>query len=140
MLPAALPFLISFMGITTTPRLINYFNFVTNLLFWVGICFEAPLVVFVLAKLGYRNRQRTDKAVAHCDCYHCHRCCSCDTPTGDPVNMGLMMLPLMILYLLSVLFAVFARREKDEKHENTETTRRGKAQEGAGSPGITDRV
>jgi sec-independent protein translocase protein TatC len=39
MLPAALPFLISFMGITTTPRLINYFNFVTNLLFWVGILF-----------------------------------------------------------------------------------------------------
>jgi sec-independent protein translocase protein TatC len=125
MLPAALPFLISFMGITTTPRLINYFNFVTNLLFWVGICFEAPLVIFVLAKLGivtasgllkqWRIALVVIAIVA-----------AVVTPTGDPVNMGLMMLPLTVLYLLSVLFAVFARREKDEKNENQETTGRGK--------------
>ncbi|NPV76429.1 MAG: twin-arginine translocase subunit TatC, partial [Anaerolineae bacterium] len=32
------------------------------------------------------------------------------TPTPDPVNMGLLMLPLTILYLLSILFAAIARR------------------------------
>jgi sec-independent protein translocase protein TatC len=72
MLPTALPFLISFMGITTTPRLINYFNFVTNLLFWVGICFEAPLVVFILAKLGLVTAGGLVEAVAHRHCGHCH--------------------------------------------------------------------
>jgi sec-independent protein translocase protein TatC len=125
MLPTALPFLISFMGITTTPRLINYFNFVTNLLFWVGICFEAPLVVFILAKLGlvtaggllkqWRIAIVVIAIVA-----------AVVTPTADPVNMGLLMLPLTVLYLLSVLFAVLARREKSEKKEKPKTSRRGR--------------
>jgi sec-independent protein translocase protein TatC len=30
------------------------------------------------------------------------------TPTVDPVNMGIMMLPLFVLYLLSVLLAFLA--------------------------------
>jgi sec-independent protein translocase protein TatC len=125
MLPTALPFLISFMGITTTPRLINYFNFVTNLLFWVGICFEAPLVVFILAKLGlvtaggllkhWRIAIVVIAIVA-----------AVVTPTADPVNMGLLMLPLTVLYLLSVLFAMIARREKSEKKEKPKTSRRGR--------------
>jgi sec-independent protein translocase protein TatC len=126
MLPAALPFLISFMGITTTPRLINYFNFVTNLLFWVGICFEAPLVVFILAKLGIvtagglLKQWRIALVVIAV-------LAAVITPTGDPVNMGLMMLPLTVLYLLSVLFAVFARREKvGEKEKPGETSTGGK--------------
>jgi len=37
------------------------------------------------------------------------------TPTADPVNMGLMMLPLFVLYLISILFAVFARRNENPK-------------------------
>jgi Sec-independent protein secretion pathway component TatC len=37
------------------------------------------------------------------------------TPTSDPVNMGIMMLPLFVLYLISILFAVIARRETKEK-------------------------
>jgi sec-independent protein translocase protein TatC len=125
MLPTALPFLISFMGITTTPRLINYFNFVTNLLFWVGICFEAPLVVFILAKLGlvtaggllkqWRIAIVVIAIVA-----------AVVTPTADPVNMGLLMLPLTVLYLLSVLFAMIARREKSEKNEKPKTSRQGR--------------
>jgi Sec-independent protein secretion pathway component TatC len=48
-----------------------------------------------------------------------HRDCS------DPVNMGLLMLPLMILYLLSVLFAAFARREKVDEQEKPAPARKG---------------
>jgi sec-independent protein translocase protein TatC len=111
MLPAALPFLISFMGITTTPRLINYFNFVTNMLFWVGICFEAPLIMYILAKFGIvtaggllRQWRISIVVIAIVAAFV--------TPTGDPVNMGLLMLPLTVLYLLSVLFALLARRSE----------------------------
>jgi len=32
------------------------------------------------------------------------------TPTGDPINMGIMMLPLAALYALSIILAAFARR------------------------------
>jgi sec-independent protein translocase protein TatC len=32
------------------------------------------------------------------------------TPTGDPINMALLMLPLLILYGLSILLASIARK------------------------------
>jgi sec-independent protein translocase protein TatC len=31
------------------------------------------------------------------------------TPTIDPVNMAIVMVPLFVLYFLSVLFAFFAK-------------------------------
>ena len=68
MLPTALPFLLDFMGITTSPRPSNYFSFVLNLMFWVGVCFEMPLVVFVLATAGDREREKPAQAMA--DCHH----------------------------------------------------------------------
>lgn len=110
MLPAALPFLISFMGIKTTPRLINYFNFVTNLLFWIGVSFETPLLVFILAKLRFVSAKTLAKqwriAIVIIAVL-----AAVVTPTPDPVNMGLLMLPLFVLYLLSILFAWAAQRK-----------------------------
>ncbi|HQP08803.1 MAG TPA: twin-arginine translocase subunit TatC, partial [Anaerolineaceae bacterium] len=112
MLPAAIPFLTNFLSIPTTPRLSNYFNFITNLMFWIGIAFEAPLVVFVLAKLRMVSAKALLKqwriaivviaAIA-----------ALITPTVDPVNMGLLMLPLFLIYLLSAIFAWLARRNEE---------------------------
>ena len=51
MLPTAVPFLINFLGITTQVRPNNYFEFVTSLMFWIGVSFEMPLVIMFLAKL-----------------------------------------------------------------------------------------
>jgi hypothetical protein len=42
MLPAALPFLLNFLGIQTVPRPSNYISFTTNLLFWIGVSFTFP--------------------------------------------------------------------------------------------------
>lgn len=116
MLPAALPFLLDFMGITTSPRPSNYFSFVLNLMFWVGVCFEMPLVVFVLARLGIVNVKGLLKqwriAIIGSAVL-----AALITPTPDPVNMGLMMIPLLGLYIVSILFAVFARRP-DKKKES----------------------
>jgi sec-independent protein translocase protein TatC len=107
MLPTALPFLINFLGIKTTPRLSSYFSFVTGLLFWIGISFETPLVVFFLAKLklvaakGLARQWRVAVVVIAV-------LAAVITPTPDPVNMGLLMLPLFGLYLLSLLLATLA--------------------------------
>ncbi len=110
MLPAALPFLISFIGITTTPRLANYYSFVTNLLFWIGVSFETPLVVYILARFRLvsaaslaRQWRFAIVIIAILAAFV--------TPTPDPVNMGLLMLPLFVLYLLSILLAKVAARE-----------------------------
>jgi len=108
MLPAALPFLTQFLGVTTTPRLSNYIGFVTNLMFWIGLIFETPLVMFLLTKLhivtpklllkGWRVAVIGSSVLA-----------AMITPTVDPVNMGLLMAPMLGLYLLSVLMSVFAQ-------------------------------
>jgi len=39
------------------------------------------------------------------------------TPTPDPINMGLLMLPLFLLYWLSVLLAVIAGRRREVQPE-----------------------
>ncbi len=112
MLPAALPFLISFIGVQTTPRLSNYFKFVTNLMFWIGLCFEMPLLVYVLARLRIVTASALAKqwrmaivVIAVIAAFA--------TPTPDPINMGLLMLPLFLLYWLSVLLAAIAGRGRE---------------------------
>jgi sec-independent protein translocase protein TatC len=114
MLPTAIPFLVSILGVQTLPRLSNYINFVTNLMFWIGIAFETPLVVFALAKFHIVTAQALLKqwrfAIVIIAVI-----AAVVTPTPDPVNMGLLMAPLFVLYLLSVLFAYIANPNKEEK-------------------------
>lgn len=108
MLPSAIPFLLEFLGVKTTPRLSNYIGFTTNLLFWVGVSFETPLLIFVLAKLkvvtakGLAKQWRVAIVVIAI-------VAAVVTPTTDPVNMALLMIPLAGLYLLSLLLAFLAR-------------------------------
>jgi sec-independent protein translocase protein TatC len=114
MLPTAIPFLTSFLGIKTTPRPSMYIEFVTGLMFWVGVVFEMPLVMFMLAKLGIVTADFLLKgwryaliiiAVA----------AAVITPTSDPINMGILMVPLITLYFLSVGLAAIAGRNPTRK-------------------------
>ena len=113
MLPAAIPFLTSFLGVTTHPRLSNYIDFVTNMMFWIGVSFELPLLVFILAKINIVNSKMLARqwriAVVVIALI-----AAIVTPTPDPVNMSLMMAPLMVLYVLSIFFAAIARRGKND--------------------------
>jgi len=109
MLPAAVPFLVNFIGITTHVRPANYFTFITTVMFWIGVSFEMPLITTLLAKLkfvtarqllnGWRYAFVGIAVVA-----------ALITPTVDPVNMGLVMAPLCVLYLVSVLLAALVGR------------------------------
>ncbi len=109
MLPSAIPFLMHFMGITTQVRPENYFDFITRLIFWIGICFELPLIIMFLARLkivtakqllgGWRYAVVAIAIVA-----------AAVTPTVDPVNMGLVMAPLMGLYVISIVLAAIVGR------------------------------
>ena len=102
MLPAAIPVLIQFVGPEVLPRWSDYVSFVTNLIFWSGLSFELPLVAFISAKQlakGWRIAVMVIAVAA-----------AIITPTGDPINMALLMLPLLILYGLSILLASIARK------------------------------
>jgi sec-independent protein translocase protein TatC len=109
MVPAALGFLQDFekdifeAGWTAE----RYIAFLTSLLFWIGVAFEMPVVVSVLARLGilgprplihnWRLAVVLMTIVA-----------ALITPTVDPFNMLLVMAPLLLLYLVSIGLAIMA--------------------------------
>ena len=106
-LPTALPFLLNFMGVTTVPRPSNYVRFVTSLMFWIGLAFQFPLVIYVLAGLGFVDA-RTLSRNWRFALIGIAILAAAATPTVDPVNMGLVMAPMMVLYLISILLAAIA--------------------------------
>jgi sec-independent protein translocase protein TatC len=109
MLPTAIPFLTAFLGITTQVRPANYFDFITRLMFWIGLCFEMPLVVMILAKLKMVTAKQLLKGWRYA-IVGMALVAAIVTPTVDPINMGLVMLPLLGLYVISIILAVFAER------------------------------
>jgi len=114
MLPAAIPFLLNFMGdiIRQQWSIEKYISLVTGLLFWVGVIFETPLVIAFLAYLGvvspgmlWKNFRYAIVLIAII--------AAVATPTPDPINMALLMLPLIVLYLLSILLALLVYRRRE---------------------------
>lgn len=112
MLPAALPFLLDFMGITTVPRPSNYIKFVTNLMFWIGIAFQFPLVIYALASIGVVRAESLIRGW-RIAIIGIAVLAAMVTPTVDPVNMGLVMLPMIILYFVSIFLAKIAQTARD---------------------------
>ena len=109
MLPAAIPFLVTFMNIKNVPRVSSYVDFTTNLMFWIGISFEMPIVVFLLAKLGFVSPRMLLGGWRYAIVIIAIAA-AVITPTADPFNMMLLMAPLILIYFLSILMAVIARR------------------------------
>lgn len=115
MLPASLGFFQEILDVTTSIRLKSYIGFTTNIMFWIGVSFQLPLIFFVLAKIGIVDSKMLLKgwrvaivAIAIL--------AAVITPTGDPINMLIFMLPLFVLYLLSILLSALA--SKPAKKEN----------------------
>jgi sec-independent protein translocase protein TatC len=108
MLPTALPFLMNFLDVQAMISISRYLEFVTNLMFWIGLSFETPLVTFILAKLHIVSPAMLLKQWRYAVVVIAILAAMI-TPTVDPVNMGLLMAPLFAIYLLSVLFARIAQ-------------------------------
>lgn len=111
LIPPAISFLEGFQPDLFEPQWTadQYIGFVTALLFWMGVAFETPLVFFVLALLGMVNARTllrnwrvaiVGAAVA----------AAIITPTIDPVNMALVMAPLLALYAFSIILVMIGRR------------------------------
>ncbi len=111
MLPTAINFLSNFHSdiFTTQWTADGYLGFVTSLLFWMGVAFETPLVFFVLAFLGFVQSRLLIKnwriAIVGASVV-----AAVITPTVDPVNMFLVMAPLLVLYALSIVLVGIGTR------------------------------
>lgn len=114
LLPAAVGFLQNFLGsvISQDWSIDRYIAFVTRLVFWIGVAFETPLVVAMLARTGLVSGPKLLSfwrqaiiivAIA----------AAAITPTVDPVNMTLVMGPLIILYGVSVALAYLLYKPRE---------------------------
>ena len=103
MMPVAIGFLQNFLGTVIKQEwtIDKYIAFVTRIVFWIGVFFETPLVIAFLARIGlvsgpqllgyWRQAIVMVSVVA-----------AMITPTVDPVNMAIVMLPLILLYFMGV--------------------------------------
>jgi sec-independent protein translocase protein TatC len=116
-LPAGLPVLLNFLDVPTQIRPSSYIRFVTGLMFWFGAIFEFPLLAYVLTVMrvlsprALINNWRIAIVVIAV-------LSAIITPTIDPINMMLVMVPLMMLYGLSILLSFLAGGGKKEKAED----------------------
>ena len=113
LLPTAVGFLQNFLGdlISQEWTIERYISFVTRIVFWIGVAFETPLVVAFLARIGIvsgpgmlRIWRQAIVVVAII--------AAAITPTVDPVNMALVMGPLIVLYFGSVGLAYLLYRPR----------------------------
>lgn len=114
MLPAGLDFLLQVAGFETQLTPSSYFKFVSSVVFWIGLVFEFPLVIFILAKLGL-VQARTLARQWRIAVVVISILAAMITPTVDPVNMSLIMGPMILLYFLSVGLAFIAQRGRHEE-------------------------
>jgi len=86
-----------------------YLSFVTSLVFWMGVAFQTPLIFFVLSLIGVVEAGGLARAW-RLAIVGSAAAAAFITPTVDPVNMLLVMGPLLVLYLLSIVLVMIGRR------------------------------
>ena len=109
LIPPAMDFLINFGGNIAEPmiRISNYVNLVIMLIFWLGLVFETPIVMFILAKTRvvssstFRSWRRYWIVVAFI-------LGAFITPTFDPINQALVAIPLIALFEIGTILSRFA--------------------------------
>ena len=112
LIPAAVYFLANFLGTIFktdwTPS--GYIGFVLRMLFWIGLAFEMPVIVYFVARVGIVTaktlREQWRFAVVGIAVL-----AAVITPSIDPVTMLLTMAPLLVLYTLSIGLAVVGQRQ-----------------------------
>ena len=112
LLPPAFYFLVNFLSdsINNQWQLAPYISFTTSFMFWIGVSFEMPLIIYILARVGVvsANVLREQWRVA---LVGIAVLAAVITPSVDPITMLLTMVPLVILYILSIFLARLGQRQ-----------------------------
>ncbi len=112
MLPVAIDFLQSFAGeIEQLWTFDKYIGFVTRIVFWIGVSFEIPVILAFLARTGLVSGPQLLHFWRHAFVIIAILA-AIITPTVDPVNMAIVMGPLIVLYFVSVGLAYILYRPR----------------------------
>jgi sec-independent protein translocase protein TatC len=113
MLPASLGFLLNFGDDVAIPLItINeYLDLMMAMMFWLGVVFEIPVVMYLLAKAGivsYKRMTNLRKFVP----VSAFILSAIITPTFDAFNQTLVAVPIILLYELGLFVAWFAHPDR----------------------------
>ena len=112
LIPPALRFLLGFSDVAEPLiRISNFVNLMVRLLFWMGIAFETPLIMYMLAQLGIVTASQLSR-FRRAWVVIAFILGAIITPTFDPVNQALVAGPLLVLYELGVILAKIAGRSR----------------------------
>ena len=116
LIPPMVDFLLNFGGDIATAqiRISSYISLMLTLLFWMGIVFETPIVLFFLSKIGvvtpeFLARQRRYAIVA------AFILGAAITPTFDPINQSLVAVPIIVLYEVGIWLSRLGRLGRKRK-------------------------
>jgi sec-independent protein translocase protein TatC len=103
MLPPMFKFFIEYNQGRFTPiiTISNLWEMESSFLLWTGLIFEMPVIFFVLALIGLVGPLALVKFWRYAIVISAIAA-AVITPTADPVNMGIMMAPIMLLYGVSI--------------------------------------
>ncbi len=116
LIPPMVDFLLNFGGDIASAqiRISSYISLMLTLLFWMGIVFETPIVLFFLSKIGivtpeFLGRQRRYAVVA------AFILGAAITPTFDPINQSLVAVPIIVLYEVGIWLSKLGRLGRKRK-------------------------
>ncbi len=115
-LPRAMGFFTTFGSdwVTIQPTISSYINIVTRLLIGVGLMFETPIIIMVLARMGLVSpkwlaaRRKLWIVLAFV-------IAALITPTFDPINQTIIALPLIVLLEMSIWLSKLVYKKKPER-------------------------
>ncbi len=112
-LPSALKYLLNLNPGGSRPliNIAEYINFVTRLVFWVGVTFQTPLIILALARFGLVTGRRLLGWWRYMIVV-AFLVAAVVTPTPDPLTQTLVAVPLLVLYLVGVLLAYMFGRDR----------------------------
>jgi sec-independent protein translocase protein TatC len=113
-LPPALGFLGGFMSdvAENTWQVSAYIDIVTRMLVGIGLVFETPIIIMVLAKMGIvspqwlASKRKWWVVLAFV-------IAALITPTMDPINQSIIAIPLLILLELSIILSRMVYKKRD---------------------------
>ena len=117
--PPAVKFLITFGSDVATPmiRIGNYVSLMLSLLFWMGVVFELPIVLFFLSRIGvvrpsFLSRNRKWAIVL------AFILGALITPTLDPINQTMVAIPVLALFEVGILLSKIGAKMRVKRHDN----------------------
>ena len=121
LVPPIVDFLLEFGTEVASPRpsLESYVNTVVALLFWMGMAFETPFLMYFVTLVGigkpsfFARHRRTWVVIAFI-------LGAVITPTFDPINQTMVAVPFIVLYELGIWLSKLAARKPRRQEEASE--------------------